>query len=779
MTTSEILEFDKVKLHCTKYSSTEFGKIKISNIIPFENFSESLKRGKLIQEAKDCVNLDGLPPFEFLDNLNNSIVTSKIQGALLSKESIFAILSLSEISRKLQTYLINSEYASFLNNEFEDKLFSDKNFEYSLRKIFTETGDISDNASKKLKEIRNRQKTTSELLDSVINKILKKLTESYLVREEYITQRDGRVVLPIKSEHKRHVKGFIHSESATGQTVYIEPEETLELNNELLSLHFEEKREIERILKSLTSQIGENSSKLLESFEAVSELDLIFSLAQYSIEILGHFPEINDQRKFKIVNGRHPLLIKKLGRNNTIPLNIDMNEFNIIVITGPNAGGKTVVLKTLGLLTLMVQCGMHIPAEEGTVFPDLNTIHIDIGDKQSIENDLSTFSSHLTNIKAILANVKNNSLVLLDELGTGTDPTEGAALAIGILNFLKSVQCFAVITTHHGNLKVYAENTLGIQNASMEFDTINLIPTYNFSQGVPGSSYAFEIAKRIGISDTVLDDARRNINDENLKLENLLIRLEEDAQKYRTKLRKIEIENSRLTGLANLYEEKIKKLEKQKKDIIKEAKDKADNYLNDVNKKIESSIKSIIESKADKKIIKEQRQIIQNIKIQNTELVESEEISSDSNNLEVGDYVKIKDTTSTGELVEVNIPKGIGLIRIGSLKLKVNLEQIEKIKKIENKKNEHSHTMSYQIDINSSRLDIRGKKPDEIEFEIVKFVDDAYASGLKKIDILHGKGAGILKNLVKQIVSSHSGVNKYYYEHPDYGGDGITIVEFK
>ncbi|HEY4755248.1 MAG TPA: hypothetical protein VIH28_04240 [Ignavibacteriaceae bacterium] len=459
------LEFVKVLNYISNYCITEAGKNKVLSISPFTSLPEIIKEGKLITEAKDILIKLANPPIDYLPNLENTLSQSAIEGALLEAKKILEILKLAVVSRNLFQFLkTNTEKNSPLN-ELSHNLFVDKAFESYIQRIINENGEIKDNASPKLHDMRKEISSRKEDLIRSVNKIVKQLKEDNLVREDYVTLRDGRIVLPIKAEHKRHIRGFIHSESSTGQTVYIEPEETLELNNDIISLTFAEKREIERILKEVTKRIGEVNIELRKTLNAVTEIDTIFARAKYSIEIIGCFPTIDNSNPICIQNSRHPILLKKFGREITVPLTVNVAEQNVILITGPNAGGKTVVLKTIGLLHLMINSGIHIPCSPDSNFHYFKDILVDIGDEQSLEDDLSTFSSHLSNINHILESASSNSLILLDEIGTGTDPAEGSALAAGILIHLEEKKSLVFATTHHGNLKIIAHDMSGFENA--------------------------------------------------------------------------------------------------------------------------------------------------------------------------------------------------------------------------------------------------------------------------------------------------------------------------
>jgi len=701
---------------------------------------------------------------------------SRIKNALLRIEEIKEILKLSEVSRKCYSFFNNIENHTLIFNRYANKLFVDKNFENHLSGIFTPSGEISDNASRELRNIRNDIKEKSTKLRLVVRRILKRLSESYLVQEEYTTQRDGRIVLPVKAEHKRHVRGFIHSESATGQTVYIEPEETLELNNEILTLNFAEKREIERILSHLTKMIGEVSGRLLESYEILAFIDEIFAAAKYSTEIVGSFPTFDENSPVRLIDARHPVLLKKLGREKTVPLNLEIEEDKVIIITGPNAGGKTVVLKNFALQSIMASAGLHIPAGPDSNIRCFKNVLMDIGDKQSIEDDLSTFSSHLSGIKEILDEAGDKSLVILDEIGTGTDPTEGSALAAAVLYELKDRGAVVLTSTHHGNLKILAHEVPGFQNASMEFDAENIVPTYRFRQGLPGSSYAFEVAERIGLSKNIIAKAAEYIDSDKRKLEEFLIDIEKKSNAVNKRQRELEIENVRLKGLSALYEKRINDLEKQKREILKETKAKAESYLDDINKKFEATIKNIKESNASREVIKEEKKKIEQIKKMD-EITYEEEPEIIDGEINDGDYVLLKNSSTGGEVIEIDKSKSRASILAGSLKIQVKLKDLVKAKKPKKSKKSLYDSNRFISNIASTRLDIRGKKPEEAEYEVIKYIDDAYASDVDRIEILHGKGAGVLKQTVREILKKNDRVKNYYYAKVEMGGEGITVIE--
>ena len=773
----EKLEFQKVLQYISRYCITENGKKNVSHLIPTENISQATAEGNLVTEAKEILIKNIQPPIEYITDLNESLSQSNIEGALIESKKILEILHLAIISRNLSAYLKSNSETSPELSKLSNWLFTDKLFEYSIKKIINENGEVNDNASVKLSELRNEIRRTNDELIKSVNRIIKSLKEKEIVREDYLTLRDGRIVIPVKAEHKRHITGFIHSESSTGQTVYIEPEETLELNNEIVSLSFAERREIERLLRELTKRIGEVSKELKTSLENISYIDTVFARAHYSIEVMGAFPQLDNNKEFKIIEARHPLLLKKYSKEKTVPLNVSVADKKVILITGPNAGGKTVVLKSVGLLVLLVQTGIHIPCSPDSNFHFFKNVLLDIGDQQSIEDDLSTFSSHLSNINEILRTADKDTLVLLDEVGTGTDPAEGSALASATLICLRDKNAIVFATTHHGNLKLIANDLEGFENAAMEFDTENLKPTYLFKQGIPGSSYAFEVAKRIGLEESFISLAAEYLDPDKHKVEEFLVDIETKSRKLEEKLKKIDIENSRLSGLTKLYKENIDKLNKDKKQILRDSKQEADIYLKDVNRQIEKVIKELKETNAKQESIKATQNLVKDLKEKNKKLfVDDIDLNPESYNFEVGNIVNIKDTQTLGEIIDFSHDKKKAIIKVGSIKIQAALANLIIAKK-DNRKTENFDSYSYKSEQANIRLDIRGERSDAAEFEVIKFIDNAYSSGLERIEILHGKGTGALKKTVIEILKHHEKVKKYYFAPIEFGGEGITIAE--
>lgn len=776
---AEKLEFKKVLTYISKYSFTENGKEEILNLAPSGSKAEVNIEGTLVSEAKNIL-FNTEPPLEHLPDLTTSLSQSRIDGTILDSKRIWDILRLAVMSRNLFQFLKNNSDNAPELFDIASLLFVDKVFEHHIRKIIGENGDILENASHKLQEIRKDIREKNHDLIRVVNRIIKSLRESDYVREDYLTLRDGRIVIPIKVEHKRHIRGFIHSESSTGQTVYIEPEETLELNNELVSLSFAEKREIERLLKELTKLIGGYSDQLTNSLKIISRIDSIFARAKYSIEIVGSFPELDENKKFSLNDARHPILLKKLGRENTIPLNFSIGKDKVIVITGPNAGGKTVVLKTVGLLSIMVQSGIHIPASPDSNVYIFDEIFVDIGDYQSIEDDLSTFSSHLLNIRNILNDAGKKSLVLIDEIGAGTDPAEGSAIAASVLIELYNKGAIVFASTHHGSLKLIANDTDGFENAAMEFNHKDLRPTYIFKQGVPGSSYAFEIAGRIGMNPSTLKTASSYLDSDKHKLESFLVEIETKSNLLNEKLKSLEEDKTKADELIKTYEQNLAKLNNEKREIIKKVKQEAEDFLKGINKRIEAAVKELKESNAQKENIKEVKELVKSIKMEASQLTPPAAIDEtvDKEIFEIGDSVQIKNTSTTGKIVELNPAKHKATIFAGKLKMQVELKDLQHIKRERNIGQVESNNY-VMVNTPKYRIDIRGERPEEAEYEVIRFVDDSYSSGVDRIEILHGKGTGALKKTVKEILQNHDKVKNFYFAPIEMGGDGITIAELK
>ncbi|RPI01580.1 MAG: endonuclease MutS2, partial [Ignavibacteriae bacterium] len=495
------LEYDKVVDRISKLVCSESGRQSALRLLPKTDKIIIERELQKVSEAKELLIAESAVPIDGFKNIVVALKKTTVENQVLTIVELLEIAATIRISRSLKYFLAKraSQYPAL--GLYHEQLFADKIVEHHIDDALDERGFVKDTASRELREIRRSMVLASDALRKKLESILRGVAQQEFLQEEIITTRDGRFVIPIKTEYKHSVPGFIHSTSSSGATVFIEPAESLELNNALRELQLREQREIHRILADLTKQVGIVREPLTLSFGALTELDVIVARGKYSIEICGNPPLISTTPVIKLFNARHPVLLQHLKREKTVPLSIELgSNTHTLIITGPNAGGKTVTMKTVGLLTLCAQAGIHIPADsESEIYP-FQKIFVDIGDEQSIENDLSTFSSHLNTLHTILEEADASSLILVDEIGAGTDPAEGGALAAAVLQDLTARQSITIATTHHGILKVFAHETPGMDNGSMEFDQKSLLPTYRFRSGIPGSSYAFELAERLGIS---------------------------------------------------------------------------------------------------------------------------------------------------------------------------------------------------------------------------------------------------------------------------------------
>jgi len=775
--TLEKLEFSKVLSFISQYALTSPGKHRILNTLPFSARIDAERAGGLVSEAKSLLTDQSEPPFEAAEDISESLSVSLIDGAMLSPRQILQVLGLATQSRMLKHYFKeNREHAEGLYT-ISLGLFADTIFEKNISKILDDEGNIKDNASKQLSEIRAQIRDKNEELRKVVGKIVRSLKDQEITRDDYITLREGRVVVPVKAEYKRQLKGFIHSESATGQTVYIEPEETLYLNNEIVSLGFAEKRESDRLLKSLTSMIGEYSGSLNQSLLAVAHMDAVFAAAKYSVSVIGSFPLFTDDSSFKIYKGRHPILLKRIGRDATIPFDLELDQSGVLVVTGPNAGGKTVVLKSIGLLSLLAQSGFHVPVDPDSVFRFFHQVFVDIGDAQSIENDLSTFSSHLSNINQIMRSATSEDLVLLDEIGTGTDPIAGGAIATAVLRHFAQNRTMTIASTHHGELKILAQTTSGFYNASMEFDLKDIKPAYRFRQGVPGSSYAFEIAQRIGIPDAIIEEAKSYIQQDRRDIEKIFKELDEQTTLLRSQIRQSDLENTRLRGLTSLYDQKVKDFENQRKKALNQQKYELGKYLLEVKTEFKAALAAMREQREEKNPRKTVQNIIDGVSERINNISEQTiDLSQKKYDFSTGDFVFLRDGRAAAKIVELNHSKGTAVLLIGDIRVQAQISELTPADKSEVKAQSRNRFSETSRDA-AIRIDIRGKKPEEVQHELLRFLDDAYVNGIERLEILHGKGTGVLKAMVHQLLKEQPNVKKFYYAHIELGGDGVTVVE--
>lgn len=752
----------------------------VDNINNIEMTNDIDKINEYLNETDEAVKIIyRLGRFEILfkDNVN-MFVNRASKGMLLSIDDFLelgkffdTIKNLFVFHQSLKSY--NIECPIFSN--YLDYLYYPKEYNLRLKEVFNTSGEILDSASANLKQIRKSindfDKNIQAKLNEIINKNASKLSQTIY------TIRNDRYVIPFKNDYKNTIKGIIQDTSASGETVFIEPLIILEMNNKLNVLKEEEKKEIERILWELSSNLPTYANEISASYEILLKLDMVFAKASLSIKINGKKPKINNEGIFELIGCYHPLL----NVDNIVKNNIIINkEYKGIIITGPNTGGKTVLLKTIGLLSLMVKLGILIPCDETSNIMIFNDVYADIGDEQSIDQNLSTFSSHIKNVIEILNKVNDKSLVILDELGSGTDPQEGAALAIAIFDYLINKNCLVITSSHYAELKVHAFESKNILNASVEFDLETLKPTYKLLMGIPGESNALKISKLLGLSEEILDKALEyaynNTNEINLTLEKL-IKTSNELEKKLNEVRDREYRvNKKLEELDNLKD----KINHEKKDIIKKAEAEAKKILLKKEKEIEELLEELKKTKNKEIKVHEISDLTHkyNELKDNTSKKVDNEYKLDKN-IEVGDNVYIEKYNAYGTVIKIN--KNKYEIQLGNASITLNKDDLELTnKKVDNNIVTQKKSMTIQPRKTvSSRLDLRGLRYEEAESLIDNYISDAHYASLHSVSIIHGFGTGVIRELVQKKVKNNRLVKSYRYGGQNEGGLGVTIIFFE
>ncbi|MFY0690188.1 MAG: endonuclease MutS2 [Cyclobacteriaceae bacterium] len=659
-----------------------------------------------------------------------------------------------------------------------------------INHVIDAKGEVRDQASEELAEVRSSIRRAEGKVRKSIRNILDDVKKNkYTDEDTEVTIREGRLVIPIKAEHKRHIAGFVHDESSTGQTVFMEPTQVLELNNQVRELKYQERREIQRILLAVSDQIRMHQDELRFGGEFLVRMDFIYAKALFAAAYEANIPQMTSTPGIKLINAFHPLLFQ-LHRDQgkpVVPLTLELthDKHRMLVISGPNAGGKSVALKTTGLLQYLFQCGFPVTTDELSEFGIFKHIYIDIGDSQSLENDLSTYSSRLTAMKYFGKFADKKTLVLIDEFGTGTEPQFGGAIAEAMLDRLAFLKSFGVITTHYANIKKYAEHAKGMINGAMRYDTTKLEPLFHLEVGKPGSSFAFEIAKKIGLHPSMIKYAEKMIGSSHLDYDRLLTELESDKNKYEKLVRQQQKKEDELSSLRDDYEAVKKMLDHDKKRIIKEAKDEARRIVDGANQKVEKAIRDIKESQADKAKAKAVRADIDKMRtglkkddLKQTEVVKRK-VSDEQ--LEVGDKVKVDDQETVGEVIAVQNKQA--QVSFGLLKSFVDIKRLQKVSnrqaKKEAKKKIGGISIIDKANSFTSELDLRGKRAEEALPLVDRFIDDALLTGASELRILHGKGHGILRDIIRNHLRDESHISTMSDEHIDRGGSGITLVTLK
>lgn len=787
------LELDKVLALLAEQAWSDECKEQCLKIEPI--FEPDLCR-ELLKKTDDAFVLSskfGTPRFSNIKNVCGSVKRAS-DGAMLSLRELLDIAAvLREISGLCSWYSQCSGIESSLS-EYFDLLVPDKGLEEAIGNAILSEDEISDSASPELSRIRRSITRQSANIREQLNKLIKSQETKKYLQETLITQRDGRFVVPVKVEHKSEINGLVHDISSSGATLFIEPMSVVEANNEIRVLEAQEQAEIARIIKELCQRAGERAEDIITGYENALKLELFFAKANYGAKLRASTPEISDEPMLFLNKARHPLLDQSAAVPVTIELGI---KYSCLIITGPNTGGKTVSIKTAGLLTLMVMCGLMIPVTEGSIVGIFSDIRADIGDEQSIEQSLSTFSSHMNNIISILKSCGSKSLILLDELGSGTDPVEGAALAVSVLKTLKDNGCFIIATTHYQEVKMFALEEEGVENACCEFDVATLKPTYKLIIGIPGKSNAFAIVKRLGMSESIIESAQALVSEENKRFEQVVEDLEKSRQELELLKADIAKEQEKSQLLTKQIEQERVEAEKAKEFEISKARQQAMSIVEEVRFEADLLMENLEKLKKEK----DKADFSQKVKASRSKVNSALNKMYDTANpvterksekyklpraLKLNDKVLLTDIGKEGTLVSLPDNSGNCFVMLGILRTKTN---IDNLKLIEEKKDKtgtpvQKGTVKRQVQSNATRqssmeLDIRGMTADEGIMELEGFIDSCIMGGLKIITVIHGKGTGVLREAVHRYLKQSKFVKSYRLGVYGEGEAGVTVVELK
>lgn len=781
------LEYNKIIDQLTEYASTEMGKSLCRDLVPSCSLEEIRQSQTETSDAVTRIRMKGSLSFGGVKDVRASLKRLEI-GSSLNILELLAVSSLLTVTARARAYGRHEE--SELPDDSLDEMFRTLEplaaVNAEIKRCILSEDEVSDDASPGLNKVRRSMKITGGRIHTQLNSILNS-SRSYL-QEAVITMRDGRYCLPVKAEHKSQVPGMIHDQSSTGSTVFIEPMAIVRLNNELRELEIQEKREIEFVLAALSSGLVPYTETIALNLELLARLDFIFARAALSRHYNCTEPKFNDKRYINIKDGRHPLL----NPDQVVPINIYLGgDFDLLIVTGPNTGGKTVSLKTVGLFTLMGQAGLHIPAFDGSELAVFDEVFADIGDEQSIEQSLSTFSAHMTNIVSFLEKADQNSLVLFDELGAGTDPVEGAALATAILDSLLKRRVRTMATTHYSELKIYALSTERVENASCEFDVESLRPTYRLLIGVPGKSNAFAISKKLGLPDAVIEEARNYIGEQEEAFEDVLSDLEntrkaleserEEAARYKDEISRLK---NRLSRTENNLEERRERLtreaDEEARRIVSEAKAFADETIRRINKLTnDSDLRRELEK--ERQSLNQKLNAIDQKRLPKTP---SKAKAVRPENLHIGDAVRVLSMNVKGTVSTLPNAKGELYVQMGILRSLIHIKDLELVQEATvsgpgmEKKRSHASRIKVSKSLSvSPELNIIGMTTDEAVPLVDKYIDDAYLAHLGTVRIIHGRGTGALKNAVHNLLKKTKHVKSYRLGSFGEGDAGVTIAE--
>jgi len=825
--------FDQIRQLLKNKCLSTLGEERVDDMAFSDNYTDINRWLEQVMEFVRIIQEEDSFPDQYFFDVRTSLKRIRVEGLYMDEQELFdlrrSLETIRDIVRFLQQTDDDEEYADGEENssypalkELAGDILVFPQLITRINNILDKFGKIKDNASAELLRIRRELSATTGSISRSLNAILRTAqSEGYVDKDVTPTMRDGRLVIPVAPGMKRKIKGIVHDESATGKTVFIEPAEVVEANNRIRELEGEERREIIRILTEFSSVIRPQIPALLQSYEFLAEIDFIRAKALLGLEFKAGKPSFEDRQILDWFDAIHPLLQLSLAKHGkkVIPLEIELTpQQRILLISGPNAGGKSVCLKTVGLLQYMLQCGLLVPMHERSHAGVFSHIFIDIGDEQSIEDDLSTYSSHLTNMKVMMKSCNEKSLILIDEFGGGTEPQIGGAIAEAVLKRFNQKQTFGVITTHYQNLKHFAESHEGVVNGAMLYDRHEMRALFQLQIGNPGSSFAVEIARKIGLPEEVIADASEIVGSEYIQSDKYLQDIVRDKRYWETKRQNIRKREKQMEETIARYEKDIEELERSRKEILKKAKEAAEQLLQESNAKIENTIRTIKEAQAEKEMTRLARQELADFKEQVADIEKQsmeEKIARKMDKLREkqerkkekkaqqqkapaqptpvikpiaeDDYVRIKGQTSVGQVLEINGKNAV--VMFGLMKTNVKLDRLERTEAPQQNKaltkattfvSSETQERMYEKKLNFKQdIDVRGMRGDEAIQAVTYFIDDAILVGVSRVRILHGTGTGILRTLIRQYLATVPGVAHFQDEHVQFGGAGITVVDLK
>ena len=789
------LEYNKIIHQLTGYAASAPGKLLCQNLLPMSDFHEIVQAQTETSDALTRVRMKGSLSLSGIRDIRDSLKRLEI-GSALGIPELLSISSLLTVAARAKAYGHHEESEEFPDDSLDQMFRSLEPLtpaNNEIKRCIISEEEISDNASPGLHKVRRSMHGINDRIHTQLNSILNSC-RSYL-QDAVITMRDGRYCLPVKAEYKSQVNGMVHDQSSTGSTLFIEPMAVIQLNNELRTLEIQEQKEIEAVLADLSNQLTPYTAELAIDLQILTRLDFIFAKAALSRHFKCSEPKFNTEGRIHIKDGRHPLL----DPQKVVPITVWLGtDFDLLMVTGPNTGGKTVSLKTVGLFTLMGQAGLHIPAFEGSELAVFEEVFADIGDEQSIEQSLSTFSAHMTNIVNILNQADSRSLCLFDELCSGTDPTEGAALAIAILNFLHNMKCRTMATTHYSELKIYALSTPGVENACCEFDVATLRPTYRLLIGIPGKSNAFAISKKLGLPDYIIEDAKNHLESEDETFEDVISRLEENRVTIEKERAEIESYKAEIARLKSGLEKKEERFDERKDKMIRKANEEAQQILREAKETADRTIKNInklaASSGIDTKALEAERTKLRNSlkKVEGGLSLKQEtkkpHKAINPKTLKLGDGVRVLSMNLNGTVSSLPDAQGNVFVQMGILRSKVNISDLELLQEnsvsgpgLEARRKGSGSSnikMSKSFGI-SPEINVLGMTVDEAVAQLDKYLDDAYIAHLPQVRIVHGKGTGALRAGIHKHLKRLKYIKEFHLGGFGEGDAGVTIVVFK